>query len=232
MKSIILKSLALASLFNPLLLIANDDDTHVPVGTRPKTQAESPNLLSNTPPPEFESEGTEDENCCGFLYDKFPPVYYSSAIHWLIGVSALGDTVELEDGSVWKISSYDSIKALTWFSNDPLTITQNTRWFSQYNYRIINKNTGGSIEASLYLGPVQSGQYTRYIIAIDPTPSAVFLMLSDNSHWEVSSWDQPIFLDWALGDAVIVGYNSGFFSSYENILINVNMNNFLRAKQY
>lgn len=231
MKSSILKVCVLSAFLSPILLLASESNSHIAVGTRTHNETtiqkdEFTSRIDET----CDSPKEESEDCCGFLFDKYPPVYYPSSVHWLVAVSALGDSVELEDGSVWKISLYDGYKALNWRSNDPLMITQNTRWFSKYDYRIVNQNTGTSLEASLFLGPIENGEYTRYVIGIDLNREE--LLLSDNTHWEISVLDDAVFHDWAIGDAVILGYNSGWNSSCESILINVNMNNFLRAKQF
>jgi len=231
-----LKSFALISLILPTFLMA-DDEGHVPVGTRQMSPDASAQMELNQAAEGAGEESQPSTTCnekeearCGFIYDRYPPVYYPNTYHWLIAVSALGDQVEFEDGSVWKINSYDGYKALNWRSNDPLTITQNSRWFSSYTYKIINKNTGTSIEANLFLGPIKNGEYTRYILAIDPTRGEV--MLTDSTHWEVSSGDSYVFRDWAINDSIILGSNTGWDSSCEAILINVTMNNFVRAKQF
>lgn len=170
------------------------------------------------------------EESCALLFDKYPSIYCPSAIHYLIAVSGIGDSLEFEDGSVWRISAYDRYKPLSWRANDPVMITQNHRWFSKYKYRIVNANTGSALEANLYLGPIQNGEHTRYIIAIDPVEA--ILMLSDHTHWEVSPYDRFAFRNWDLEDAVIIGYNSGWDSNSEALLINVNMNQSIRAKQF
>jgi hypothetical protein len=167
---------------------------------------------------------------CGFIFDSFPSIGYSSSLHWLTGSSVHGDSIEIEDGSVWKINSYDSYKALSWRANDPLLITQNTRWFSSYNYKIVNRATGSSIEANLILGPLEFGVFTKYIAFIDWAMGDI--VLSDNTRYQTSCYDTSAFHDWDVNDAVIVGYNSGWDSSCESILINVNMDNFIRAKQF
>jgi hypothetical protein len=223
------KSLMISSLVIPVLMFA-DGEEHHSTGARTDNTAQSIDLQSTDEASQPQISSCEQEGCCGFLFDKYPPVYYPSSTHWLIAVSAWGDSLELEDGSVWKISSYDGYKVLNWRSNDPLAITQNFRWFSKYNYRIVNQNTGSSLEVNLDLGPIKCGEYTRYIIAIDPSEKA--LMLSDNTHWEISYYDSSVFSGWAIGDAVIIGYNSGWDSACESILINVAMNNHLRAKQF
>lgn len=163
---------------------------------------------------------------CVAPFDPYPPVYYPISTHWLAGVSVLGDSVELEDGSVWQISRYDHREALDWLSSDPLTITQNRRWFSSCEYKIVNQTSGASVEANLLLGPVKDNLHTLYITAIDLHYGVCTLMnrSGHEMHWQVAPSDLVIFQNWCLNDAVIVGQNSGWESSYEGLLINVNMN--------
>ncbi len=172
-------------------------------------------------------------NICGYLFDEYPPLYYPASTHSLIGVSALGDSVELEDGSVWKICRYDGYKALGWRSNDPLTITQNHQWFSRYAYRIVNENTGVCLEANLFLGPLAYGKHTMYITGIDRMSGELIVTngSGESIHWEISANDFDLFQNWALADAVIIGQNSGWDSECEALLINVNMNVSVRARQ-
>ncbi len=219
------KSCVLVAILSPALLTADED--RVPVGSR-LMNSDAIEQIQNQK--EAQAAPLKKEARSGFIFDRYPSVYYSSTVHWLTGVSAFGDSVECEDGSVWKINTYDSYKALSWRANDPLLITQNTRWFSSYNYRIINRATGASIEANLYLGPIQYGEFTRYIAFIDWVMGDI--VLTDNTRWQISSYDTSLFRDWEVNDAVIVGYNSGWDSSCDSILINVNMNNFVRAKEF
>lgn len=167
---------------------------------------------------------------CSFTFDRLSLVYKAAAAHTLIQVAPFGETIELEDGSVWNINSFDSHKALYWRLNDPLIITQNSRWFASYAYKIVNQCTGTSIEANLFFGPVKNGAYTRYILSLDPLRGEI--VLNDATRWEVSAYDTSTFRGWVENDAVIIGCNSGWDSSCEGILINVSMNNFVRAKQF
>lgn len=171
----------------------------------------------------------------GYAFDRYPPIYYSSSRHHLVLVTILdnGDyTLELEDGSVWKISMYDGKKACNWLVDKPLTITQNNRWFTRYDYRIIYID-GTSVEANLFLGPVLSGEHSRFIVGIDYYKREI--LLNDNTHWDVSYLDKAIFEGWALNDYVILGTNSNtsiWDSTSDALLINVRMNNCARAKQF
>lgn len=224
-------SLLLASLFATRFVGAQESSSHIDIGTRPASKEATAQMEENRQALLSAEEWTSEKKAfCGTSLDHFPPVYYPSSYHWLVGVSVVGDSVELENGSVWRTSPYDGRKALSWRVSDPLAITQNTSWFSRYTYRIINKNTHSSIEADLFLGPIQNGEYTLYVVALDGNRGE--MMLTDNSHWEVCPSDAPIFSNWAINDAIIIGFNSGWESNYEGLLINVTTNNFVRAKQY
>lgn len=162
---------------------------------------------------------------------QYPPFYYPSSAHWLSSLSILGDSLEIEDGSFWKIASTDQYKILYWQTSDPLVVTQNTNWFSYYDYKIINKADGTTVYANLFIGPVIEGEHTHRIIEIDYLREKI--ILEDYSHWRICSADLYLFEKWALEDTVIIGMNSGWYSSCcEFILINVNMNNFIRASQH
>lgn len=225
-----IQTIALFSLLLPLYLLANQQDHHIAVGIRQVTEepaAEQDQPILN------EEEGTEQTS--GFLLDLFPPVYFSNSSHWLTAISIDQDkySIQLEDGSQWNIQSHDSNKVLSWKTRDPLVITQNNRWFTKYNYLIINKNDGSKVEARLFLGPLEESTEARYIVSIDKDLSVI--SLDDHSHWEISYLDKSIFKNWLLDDYIIIGTNSNtsfWDSDKDAMLINVNMNNSVRAKQY
>lgn len=233
----ILKLIALISLTFPTLMLA--EDQRVPIGTRPISEEAAAEIEAQKGKKE-EAEGEEEEEgpleTAGYIFDRYPPIYYSGSHHWLTLVTVLDNneyTLELEDGSVWKISSYDGNKVLNWRTNDPLTLTQNNRWFTRFDYRIINKANHSSVEANLFLGPIELGEHSKFIIGIDHARREI--MLSDNTHWEISYLDSSIFKDWALNDYIILGTNSNtsiWDSGSDALLINVNMNTGARGKQF
>lgn len=214
MKHTYLKSFFVASLLVPMLHFASEGDAtqRYSIGERKPTQ-----------------EPAKKESSSKF-FNQYPPVYFSQGMHCVSAVDAFGNSLELEDGSVWQISPYDAPKVAHWKSQDPILITQNHRWFSKYNYRLINQTTGAVLESNLHLGPIKNGIYTRYIMSIDLSRGEV--VLSDHTRWQISSLDECSFQDWMLYDAVIIGYNSGWDSNSEGLLINVNMNQWVRAAQF
>jgi hypothetical protein len=152
--------------------------------------------------------------------------YYTShegAMHHPISVSLLGETVELEDGSIWTVSSSDRYQTLDWMTGDIIIILPNHTWFSAYDYRLVNLNTGANIKVNLSLGPIYNGIYTHWILAIDYNKREI--CLEDGSVWKMSWWDGSILNQWLPNDTIIIGINDGWFSGGNpNMLINVNMN--------
>ena len=221
--------LMIASLILTTSLFAEEE--RIVVGTAPETIEIAPDFDSE------ESGDFNEEFRSGFQFDEYPPMYYPFSCHWISKISAFGDSLEIEDGSVWELDPTDGYKALHWRSRDPLVITQNRAWFSEYNYRIINKtkefslsNTSRSVTANLKLGPFENGEYTNFIAIMDRLKGE--LALTDSTNLEVCPRDRSLFRNWKEGQAIIIGVNSGWESSYDLILINVNTNNFVRAKQF
>jgi hypothetical protein len=212
------------------LLIA---DEHAIVNSRPI----SPDLTARMQS-ERESEQAQNANSAtdhneeiaGYYLADYPPVYFPPSCHWLGAISALSDSLQIEDGSMWQIDPYDAYKIRNWFANDPLIVTQNRSWFSTYQYRIINQNTGYSIDVNLIEGPVLNGEYSRQIAALDTFRGEI--VLTDNTRWTISRRDAYLLPTWERGDYIITGINSGWDSDYNCILIDVATNNFVRAKQF
>jgi len=223
-------------LFAPALLLA-EGENHVAVGSRPISEEAAAQIQAEKGPQATVEDEKETPETAGFLFDLYPPIYYSNAHHWIVAITILESgqyTLELEDGSVWKIHGYDGVKVRdTWREKDPLTITQNHRWCSKYDYRIINQNNHTSAEVNLFLGPVEMGPYSRYIISIDHSRKE--LMLNDNTHWDLSYLDASHFAQWLPGHYVILGTNSNtslWDSNSDALLINVNMLTPVRANQF
>lgn len=158
--------------------------------------------------------------------------YYTThegAFHNPIAVSLLGDAVELEDGSIWAVCSSHRYKTLDWMTGDVIIIVPNHDWFSVYDYRLVNLNTGANIKVNLSLGPIYNGIFTHWILAIDYIHREI--CLEDGSVWKMSSLDSSVVNQWLPNDTIIIGINDGWFSgSNPNIMINVNMNNYSIGK--
>lgn len=154
---------------------------------------------------------------------------HPAAFHRPLSVSLSGDSIELEDGSIWAVAGGDAYKTLNWLTSDLLVITPNPKWFLIYDYCITNVNTGVTVNVSLVLGPLYDALYRHWIVSIDFYKNIIWL--EDGTLWEMASGDSSAMKNWLAGDTVIIGHNEGWFSSYNpNILINVNVANYARGK--
>lgn len=156
---------------------------------------------------------------------SFYPQYTS---HWFISTNLDGSIIEIEDGSQWKMAP--NYSARYWRHGDTLAITPNNSWNSDYNYYVVNKTTGSYVPADLILGPIAFGPWSHWVIGLDSLQGKVFL--ENGSTWKVSSNDENMLRDWQINDTIIFGRNSSWFSSYDHVLINVNLNQFIHVKQY
>jgi hypothetical protein len=168
----------------------------------------------------------------GFIFNRYPPLFLSKSPHWLVEVKQIdnGDyLLQLEDGSWWRISNYDGNYALTWKENDPLTLTQNHRWRSSYDYLLVNQVSNSHVEANLQGEPQKDGPYTRTISQLSADHKEI--QLSDHTRWEISSLDTSVAENWDASHTVIIGSNSDWDSTCEGMIVNVTLKTCVRAKQ-
>lgn len=236
MKNIV-KIMGITAILFSSTIFAQDEE-HAEVGKRPlppeKREELAMQMYDEVAIEDEESEevaefGPSDEAKCGLLD---PVVYFPEYCHWMTARSVLCDYIDLEDGSKWFVSPYDRYKIKYWDADEPIMITQNTAWFSSQKFKLVNKNTGNSVEADLSLGPLIGGKFTHFIAGIDVAKGII--VLEDGSYWEIYSGDlykTKIYgYEWILDDNVIIGVNSGYKSSYFGyILINVPTNEFVRV---
>ncbi|MDN3506382.1 MAG: hypothetical protein P0S96_04035 [Simkaniaceae bacterium] len=160
-----------------------------------------------------------------------------SMYHW-IDFFPQDNIVKTQDGSEWIFDSSDSSVTRTWRSGDTIVITPKGRWFwgSNYSYVMTNKDLGDSLDVNLFLGPIAFGSYSTWIVGVDPNLGQIYMLngAGERSVWEISNVDLYLFKEWEINDTLLVGQNDSWlwwFSSYNHILVNVNMNHHVRARQ-
>ncbi|EFB42636.1 MULTISPECIES: hypothetical protein [Parachlamydia] len=173
--------------------------------------SEDPRLLASSKLPKFTGYYTTHQG----VYQRPYLVAYD------------GGSVELYDGSIWTVCSYDRYKTLNWLTSDSIIVTPNSNFFSIYDYCLVNLNTNVTVQVNLFAGPLYNGIYTYYITGIDYVNDLVYL--NDGSSWGISVFDSSTSAKWFLNDTVILGVNNDPLSIRPNILINVNMLNYVRA---
>ncbi len=215
--------LAIITIFLMSFVFTNEN--RINVGSRKLTEYEEKELIEQ-----------EKKELLSLNYNnQYPPLIYDHYTHNLVGVSVLGDYLIIEDGSQWNIKYNFSKEVFFWKENDPILIIKNNSFFSSYfggyRYKMINARTNTEIEVKLHLGPILDNPYTLQIAAINPTTNEI--ILSDNSLWKCDPSQRKLLSKWIASDCIIIGSNpKGWFGGfYENILINVNMLQEIKANR-
>ncbi len=201
-----------------------DEEKRIEPGCRKLTEEEKKEIEKLE---KQDHKSTNKKQLPAVVDNQYPPIIFTHYIHNLIGISALGDFVIIEDGSQWTIKPGYAQEAFSWRENDPIIITLNDSFMSSFlygfKYKMINAKTNSSVEIKLQLGPILNNPFTVQVAALNPLTYQV--ILTDNSLWQCDPSQYSIFNKWLPGDGIIIGTNvKGWFnSSYENLLININL---------
>lgn len=161
------------------------------------------------------------------------------ASHGIYKASAFFDTVELNDGSIWKVwfaSDWDVIRRWMYF-NDQVIICPGTI-FDATDYLLVSQRTGEVVAVNLAelevlpYDPYFMGQ--RLWISSIQYVSSLFggyyeIQLNDGSIWEVSSRDHVFCSLMYPGDIVFIGVDETLGSPTYNVLIHFNSLEYVHA---
>lgn len=168
----------------------------------------------------------------------YPEATVSSSFSHSIENFPQDNIIKIEDGSEWIFDKNNSHVIHNWNLHDTVDISPKGSWLwgSNYSYVMTNKNRGTFVDVNLYLKPIPYGSHSAWIVGIDQNNGQVYLLNGEGKHtvWEIPNVDLYLFKDWEINDTLIVGQNDSlvwWFSSYNHILINVDMHHFVRARQ-
>ncbi len=171
------------------------------------------------------------------IIQHFPAHY-----HIIISVAVDGSSIEIEDGSQWKVPDSQSYEVSRWQTSDPVVISPNNSYRSNYKYYLTNKNRGSYVKCNLSLGPIIGGNNSYRIIHLDLYNGNVYLQpegpdgSGNETRWYIEPNDRHIMKTWTINQAVIVGTNDNWFASWfsdcNRILINSECNTYVRAQEY
>lgn len=83
------------------------------------------------------NQNTGESVATNLYLGPIDPFFNSIYTHWIVGIDYFHNTVILEDGSVWSMSSLDAGVIDQWMINDVIIIGVNTGWLSVYNPNIL-----------------------------------------------------------------------------------------------
>jgi len=163
------------------------------------------------------------------------------ASHGIYKVSALYDTIELNDGSIWCVYFYTDQEVISrWaYHNDQVIICPGTI-FDITDYLLISQRTGEVVPVDLKEieviidDPYFMGQ-RLWINHIDYAYDIVYgcfyykIRLNDGSIWEVCTRDNAIASLMFPGDIVFVGVDENLGAPTYNILVHFNSLEYVHA---
>lgn len=136
--------------------------------------------------------------------------------------------VQLQDGSRWKLDSWNWYKTDFWSSYDPIIVVQNQGCLSSYDYYLVNLAKDTKVKANIIAPPYVHAAY--WIYSIDDYVGEIFLQ--DGSLWRLPNCStcRNILYHWLDGDVVEIGVNAASNRSYyPHILINSRTGEYVEA---
>lgn len=162
--------------------------------------------------------------------------YTPNLYHWIDSLP-YDNVIKLEDGSEWTFNQADSFKVRSWRRGDTLVLSPKMHWFwgSDYSYTLMNKTLNSSVDVNPSQGPIEYGTYSTWIASIDYNNCQVFLMngQGEKTTWVISNADYYLLKDWKVNDHVIIADNDNWiwwFSPFNHVIFNVNMNHNVRSR--
>ena len=155
---------------------------------------------------------------------------YEMADHEFEYISQTTHCVCLDDDTQWKAENLNTVKR--WREGNQIWIMADRGWKEAvdanvtYLYRLANKDKNSSVAVNPFLGPKMSK--SKQLICFDP--ERLYGSLTDGSEWMITREDADLFQEWRTGHTVIIGIYDRWFTSYDYILINVDLNHYIRAK--
>ena len=67
--------------------------------------------------------------------------------HWIKNVVERGQTIQLEDGSIWQINPFNKVDAILWMAVERITVVDSGN--ALYPYKLINSDSKSTAEAKL-----------------------------------------------------------------------------------
>jgi hypothetical protein len=142
--------------------------------------------------------------------------------------------LKTDDGARWKIAYEDQRKTSGWYPGDSLAIVVDQSWNDAVNtgkkffYRLVNLSSRSEVKANLFIGP--NLYRSSYCFVLGFNKPARQVSLSDGLTYIVCEEDMPLLARWSTNETVIKGSNASIFTSYKDILINVDYNHYVRVK--
>lgn len=164
-------------------------------------------------------------------------VFSNEPYRQVLNKDPAGYSIELDDGSVWKVIYRSTASAKNFFQQGDYVIIYPVIYplFSGSKYYFYNERNGRSVNVDLSLGSISSRGGNLQILQIDYYQGKILLVDGHGKQagWKVDPEDILLLRTWKVGQNVIIGSNKRYAgligSAYEFILINSERDHFIRV---
>ncbi|QVL56922.1 MAG: hypothetical protein KFB93_05925 [Simkaniaceae bacterium] len=138
-----------------------------------------------------------------------------SGQHEMRGKSPDG-IIELEDGTQFKAISRHRQAMEYWNFYDRITFCPNPYPFGGSEFYVVNESNGEYFKADIWASPAVENPHTFRLSHIDREYQEIVLVGNQGMkiRWKIDPEDFDYLRYWKRGDAIVVGKNSNWFSSY------------------
>lgn len=155
------------------------------------------------------------------------------ALHQAVSIGYYGESVSIEDGSIFAVRGRDQWLVRGWPAGSLVTLAPNHGHFfglisSGYDLCLVNTDLNEKVEVDLVAGPFLFGPESLWITGIDYYTG--FLYLNDGSILEVDSFDRGLMSEWLLNEHVILGCNDGWHQQFPFMVVNVASVDYVRVR--
>ncbi|MDF2549692.1 MAG: hypothetical protein K0S07_759 [Chlamydiales bacterium] len=156
------------------------------------------------------------------------PIFLMHHVQLITSIDSKNREVQVEDGSVWKVSILDQSEFANWQIGQHFII-QPAPWYSLYDYDLKNFERDTSICATLQSPSYLAGCDIEQIFA-----KQGIIVVGYSIEWSVYSKDWDTLSQWKENERILIGRNTYSASKrdFPYILININQNTFVRARLY
>lgn len=204
----------------------HDEEIRVPMGTESISEEERI-LFAEAQTSEDEEEYLSQER---IVRDPFYPVDYS--LYTVRSIGYKQRTVTLHDKSIWVVRPADAKILEKWIDEykssvypgqapSNVYVTPNTNWFfdRDYEFRMVNKDTGAFIYCDIAEPPVDA--LVNQILQIDRHSKEIIIMNSSGmtARFSLFTRDSSVYKDWTPGHYIMIGRNSRWGSSSNPYLL-------------
>lgn len=177
--------------------------------------------------PVLSQQEKEEISTLGAYHENF----YKGCYQFAVRKVANGFGFFLMDETFWEVRPKDqNLVAYTWEDGDGIFIGTSSHFFSNstdvgnYRFEAYNRRNHTTVKVEPRDGPMASKCLAVQGIGVN------YIILSDGSCWEVSSFDAEKIKRWKVTHSIILGINNTWDSNWNPyILYNTDTNGYVRA---